>query len=73
MWLVAWLNDTWTFTNSITIYSTEEGLHINVRCRFNAEESITKVHELISKIEDEIRDKFGKAIVTIRPEPTRSK
>jgi divalent metal cation (Fe/Co/Zn/Cd) transporter len=55
---------------SIVIYSTKEGMRINVRCRFKGEYSISKVHELMSKIENAVRSKFKDAIVTIQPEPT---
>jgi cation diffusion facilitator family transporter len=56
---------------SMMIYSTSEGMHVNVRCRFNAEDNIAEVHDLMSKIENEIKHRFANAIVTIQPEPMR--
>ncbi len=57
--------------SSIMIYSTHEGLHIDIRCFFAADENIARVHDLISRMEEEIRRKFVDAIVTIHPEPIR--
>jgi cation diffusion facilitator family transporter len=54
---------------SILIYSTGYELRINVHCYFAGEENIMKIHETVSKIEDEIRRRIPDAVVTIRPEP----
>jgi divalent metal cation (Fe/Co/Zn/Cd) transporter len=59
--------------SAIMIYSTPEGLHINIRCFFNASDNIARVHELASKIEDSVRREFTNAIVTIRAEPAVSR
>jgi divalent metal cation (Fe/Co/Zn/Cd) transporter len=59
--------------SAIMIYSTREGLHINIRCFFNASDNIARVHELASKIEDSVRKEFTNAIVTIRAEPAESR
>ena len=55
--------------SSITTYATGTQLHINVHCLFKGEIPISEVHEMVSKIEENIRQKFNKAIVTIHPEP----
>jgi cation diffusion facilitator family transporter len=55
--------------SSITVYSTVEGMHVDVKCRFNAEDNIVQVHDLMSKIDNGIRKKYANAIVTIQPEP----
>lgn len=60
-------------TSSIMIYSTKEGMRIDIRCRFKGDTSILEVHELMSKIEHDIGGKFANAIVTIQPEPISSK
>jgi cation diffusion facilitator family transporter len=54
---------------SILIYTTGEKLHVNVRCVFAREASITANHELVSKIEESVRRRFENAVVTIRAEP----
>jgi cation diffusion facilitator family transporter len=58
--------------SSIMIYSTGEKLYINVHCLFKGSEPISEIHEMVEKIEDRIRRKFSKAIVTIHPEPVQS-
>jgi len=55
--------------SSITIYSIGGKLHINVHCIFAGEENISAVHDLVSRIEDSIRQKFSTAVVTIHSEP----
>lgn len=56
---------------SILIYSAGGELRINVHCFFAGEENITRIHETVSKIEDQIRLRFPDAVVTIRPEPVQ--
>lgn len=58
--------------NSIMIYATSNVLHININCTFAGDESISKIHEMITKVEESIRQKFREAIVTIHPEPISS-
>ena len=55
--------------SSLLVYSTMDGMHVDVKCRFNAEANIVEVHDLMSKIDNGIRRKYPKAIVTIQPEP----
>lgn len=55
--------------NSIITYSTSNVMHINVHCVFAADESISKIHDIVTKIEESIRQKFSEAVVTIHPEP----
>ena len=50
-------------------YRAEGVLHINVHCVFRGDEPNSEVHEIISKIEHSVRNKFDNAIVTIHPEP----
>ena len=56
--------------SSIALYSTAEGMRVNIRCRFNAKYTIAEVHDVMTKIENEIRLQYPNAIVTIQPEPT---
>jgi len=58
--------------NSIVTYSTGDELRVNINCVFEGDEAITNIHEMVSKIENRIRQKFKKAIVTIHPEPKSS-
>jgi cation diffusion facilitator family transporter len=53
------------------IYSTEAGIHVDSKCFFAADANISRVHDLISRIEEQIRRKLADAIVTIHPEPLR--
>lgn len=55
--------------SAIATYRAEGKLHINVHCVFRGDEPISGVHEMISKIEESVREKFETAIVTIHPEP----
>jgi divalent metal cation (Fe/Co/Zn/Cd) transporter len=56
--------------SAITTYRAQGKLYINVHCLFSAAAPISEVHEIISKIEESIRQRFNNAIVTIHPEPT---
>jgi cation diffusion facilitator family transporter len=56
--------------SAIATYRAEGTLHINVHCIFRGDKPIAQVHEMISKIEDSLRNKFHNAIVTIHPEPS---
>ncbi len=55
--------------SAIATYRAEGKLHINVHCLFRGDEPISEVHEIISKIEESVREEFENAIVTIHPEP----
>jgi len=55
--------------SAITTYRAEGKLYINVHCLFSGDAPISEVHEMISRIEEGIRQKFDNAIVTIHPEP----
>lgn len=57
--------------SAITTYATEGKLHINVHCLFAREAPISEIHEMISKVENSVRQKISNAIVTIHPEPSR--
>src|SRR5271157_1295884 len=53
--------------SAIATYRAEGKLHINVHCLFRGDEPISEVHEIISKIEESVREEFENAIVTIHP------
>jgi len=55
--------------SAMTTYRVERKLYINVHCLFSGSVPISEIHETISKIEENIRQQFGDAIVTIHPEP----
>ena len=57
--------------SAITTYTTGDKLHINVHCLFTGDVPISEIHEMISHIEEGIRQKVNNAIVTIHPEPVR--
>jgi len=56
---------------AITTYSVEAKLYINVTCLFSGQAPISEIHEMISRIEENVRQRFVNAIVTIHPEPIR--
>ncbi|MGP8068372.1 MAG: cation transporter dimerization domain-containing protein, partial [Candidatus Bathyarchaeia archaeon] len=58
--------------SAIATYRAKGTLHINVHCIFRGDEPISEVHEIISKIEESLRNKFDNSIVTIHPEPSAS-
>ena len=55
--------------SAITTYRVQGELYINVHCLFSGRTSISQIHEIVSRIEDSLRQIFGNAIVTIHPEP----
>ena len=57
--------------SAITTYRAQGKLYVNVHCLFAGDAPISEIHEMISKIEDSVREKFDNAIVTIHPEPSR--
>jgi len=59
--------------SSIMTYSSGKELHINVHCVFKGEENIGRIHEMISKIEEGIKQRFPTAVVTIHPEPVATR
>jgi divalent metal cation (Fe/Co/Zn/Cd) transporter len=57
--------------SAITTYRAQGKLYVNVHCLFAGDAPIFEIHEMISKIEDSVREKFDNAIVTIHPEPSK--
>ncbi len=57
---------------SILIFSTGQELRVNVHCRLAGAENVGSAHELVSRIEDQIRHVVPTAIVTIDQDPARS-
>ena len=55
--------------SAITTFRAQGRLYINVHCLFAGDLPIPKVHEVISKIEETVRQRFSDAIVTVHPEP----
>jgi len=55
--------------SAITTYRVESRLYINVHCLFSGSVGISEIHDTISRMEENIRQRFGDAIVTIHPEP----
>ena len=55
--------------SAISTYEVQGKLYINVHCLFSGDISIADVHQVVSKIEESVRERFGNAIVTIHPEP----
>lgn len=57
--------------SSIILYSADDQLRIDIICLFKGEENIAKIHDAITKIEEDIKARFSNAIVTIHAEPSR--
>jgi cation diffusion facilitator family transporter len=57
--------------SAITTYKAEGKLYVNVHCLFSGDAPIAEVHDMISRIEESLRQKFNNAIVTIHPEPAK--
>ncbi|HXX72560.1 MAG TPA: cation transporter dimerization domain-containing protein, partial [Candidatus Acidoferrales bacterium] len=55
--------------SAIATFRAQGRLYINVHCLFAGDLPIPKVHEVISKIEETVRQRFSDAIVTVHPEP----
>ena len=55
--------------SAITTYRARGRLYINVHCLFSGNTPVSEIHEIISKIEESVRERFDNAIVTIHPEP----
>jgi cation diffusion facilitator family transporter len=58
-------------TSSIVLYSTGDQLRIDINCLFKGEENIARIHDAITKMEEDIKAQFSNAIVTIHAEPAR--
>ena len=56
--------------SSIILYSTGDELRIDINCLFKGEENIAKIHDVVSRIEEDIKARFSNAIVTIHAEPS---
>ncbi|HUK29168.1 MAG TPA: cation diffusion facilitator family transporter [Candidatus Acidoferrales bacterium] len=55
--------------SAVTTFAAEGKLHINVTCLFSGNAPISEIHDIISKVEESVRERFVNAIVTIHPEP----
>jgi cation diffusion facilitator family transporter len=53
----------------IVTLNFEDLLKIDIDCSFDKDLSIEKVHDLTSKIEQDIRSHFKNSVITIHPEP----
>jgi len=60
-----------TQVSSIILYSTGNQFRIDINCLFKGDENIGKIHDAITKIEEDIKAQFSNAIVTIHAEPER--
>jgi len=54
---------------SIVTLNFDDLLKIDIGCSFDKDLSIEKVHDLTSKIEQDIRNHFKNCVITIHPEP----
>jgi cation diffusion facilitator family transporter len=57
--------------SAISTYSIGDTLHVDVHCIFAGNTPISELHEIITKIEEGVRQRIGNAIVTVHPEPAQ--
>ena len=55
--------------NRVVTYTSEKERYINIDCGFDKEVSVDAMHEIVSHVEDEIKEMFRDAVVTIHAEP----
>ncbi len=57
------------YVKRIVTYAAEGKRYINLDCCFTKQISITEAHKIASRIEEEIRERFVGAVVTVHMEP----
>jgi cation diffusion facilitator family transporter len=57
------------YLKKIVTYVAEGKRYINIDCCFTKQVSITEAHEIASRIEEEIKERFADAVVTVHMEP----
>ena len=57
------------YIKRIVTYAAEGKRYINMDCCFTKQVSITEAHEIASRIEEEIKERFEDAVVTVHMEP----
>jgi divalent metal cation (Fe/Co/Zn/Cd) transporter len=57
------------YIKRIVTYVAEGKRYINMDCCFTKQVSITEAHEIASRIEEEIKERFEDAVVTVHMEP----
>jgi divalent metal cation (Fe/Co/Zn/Cd) transporter len=57
------------YIKRVATYVAEGKRYINMDCCFTKQVSITEAHEIASRIETEIKERFAEAVVTVHMEP----
>jgi divalent metal cation (Fe/Co/Zn/Cd) transporter len=57
------------YVKRIMTYAAEGKRYVNLDCCFTKKVSITEAHDVASRIEQEIRERFANALVTVHIEP----
>jgi divalent metal cation (Fe/Co/Zn/Cd) transporter len=57
------------YVKKVVTYVAEGKRYINMDCCFTKQVSITEAHEIASRIETEIKERFADAVVTVHMEP----
>jgi len=57
------------YIKRVVTYVAESKRYINMDCCFTKQVSITEAHEIASRIETEIKERFAEAVVTVHMEP----
>jgi cation diffusion facilitator family transporter len=60
------------YIKRIMTYAAEGKRYVNLDCCFTKKVSITEAHDVASRIENEIRERFANAVVTVHIEPERA-
>lgn len=54
----------------VVTYMSEKRRHINIDCAFDKGVSVEAMHDTVSHVEEEIKNRFKEAVVTIHAEPS---
>jgi divalent metal cation (Fe/Co/Zn/Cd) transporter len=57
------------YIKRVLTYAAEGKQYINLDCCFTKQVSIMEAHEIASRIEEEIKERFADAVVTVHMEP----
>ena len=57
------------YIKRVLTYAAEGKQYINLDCCFTKQVSITEAHEIASRLEEEIKERFADAVVTVHMEP----
>jgi divalent metal cation (Fe/Co/Zn/Cd) transporter len=54
----------------VVTYMSEKRRHINIDCAFDKGVSVEAMHDTVTHVEEEIKNRFKEAVITIHAEPS---